>query len=384
MARILFTVPPLTGHLNPALAVAAVLQAQGHTVAWAIHATQLRDKLPAGAQIYALDDQAAFDLSVASPLVRGLESVRVFFEDFAMPLARSVLAPLEQAARAFQPDVMVVDHQMLGGALVARKLGLPWVSLVTTSASILRMSAMLDEWVEAQFLALQQDYLPASAVVQRPDFSPYQVVVFSVEALLGTQHERVLAPYVFVGPPQGSGRRAVDFPWEWLQKDSRRILVSLGTVSRDRDTRFFEVMMEAFTGLEVQAILVAPESLAAIAPPNVLVRAYVPQLELLGCVHAVICHAGHNTVCEALSRGLPLALAPIRDDQPVIARQVIDAGAGVFIRHGKVSPAMARKAILELLDNPELAKNAQKIAVELAAAHGEHTAAAAILQLVRA
>jgi UDP:flavonoid glycosyltransferase YjiC (YdhE family) len=40
MARILITVPPLTGHLNPALAVAAVLQQQGHEIAWAVHARQ--------------------------------------------------------------------------------------------------------------------------------------------------------------------------------------------------------------------------------------------------------------------------------------------------------------------------------------------------------
>jgi UDP:flavonoid glycosyltransferase YjiC (YdhE family) len=381
VARILLTVPPLTGHLNPALAVAEALRQQGHQIAWAVHSSQLGEKLPYGAPVYTLDDKAGFDLSVASPQVRGLESVRVFFEDFAIPLARSVLAPLERAVCDFQPDVMVVDHQMVGGALVARKLGIPWVSLVTTTASILRMSAMLDAWVEAQFLDLQQGYLLPCDIVPRPDFSPYRVIVFSVESLLGIQHERVEAPYVFAGPTQGSGRRQVEFPWDWLQHDCRRILVSLGTVSRDRDTRFFEIIMEAVAGLNVQAILVAPDVLAEQAPPNVLVQSYVPQLELLDHMHGVICHAGHNTVCEALARGLPLVVAPIRDDQPVIARQVIDAGAGIFMRHGKVSPAMARKAIVELLENGELARNARRISGEFATARGEETAAELIVAL---
>ncbi|MFC0845134.1 hypothetical protein ACFH04_15630 [Streptomyces noboritoensis] len=35
MSRFLFVVPPLTGHINPAAAVAAELTARGHEVAWA-------------------------------------------------------------------------------------------------------------------------------------------------------------------------------------------------------------------------------------------------------------------------------------------------------------------------------------------------------------
>ncbi len=384
MARILFSVPPLTGHLNPALAVAECLVEQGHQVAWAVHAKQIRDKLPPRAWVYPLDAEDADGPGIADPKVRGLESVRLFFEDYTLPLAERMLQPLEASARSFQPDVMVVDHQLPGGALVARKLGLPWASFVTTTASILKMSPMVDAWVANQYRALQSRYLPAELIVERPDFSPHRVVVFSTETLMGDAHDRVEAPYRFVGPAKGDGRRKVDFPWDWLQADSKKLLISLGTVSRDRDTRFFEVMMAALAELpEVQAVLVAPESLAALAPANVLVRDYVPQLELLDRVDAVICHAGHNTVCEALSRDLPLAVAPIRDDQPVIARQVIDAGAGLFIRHGKVSPAVAKATIEKLLSTPELVENARRLGADLRAAPGAAGAAEAVLELAR-
>jgi UDP:flavonoid glycosyltransferase YjiC (YdhE family) len=53
-----------------------------------------------------------------------------------------------------------------------------------------------------------------------------------------------------------------------------------------------------------------------------------------------------------LSFGLPLIVAPIRDDQPIVARQVIDAGAGLFMRYGKVTVATARAAVEELLREP--------------------------------
>lgn len=381
MARILFTLPPLVGHLNPALAVAAVLTRAGHDVAWAVHARRLGDRLPATARVYPLD---AGDVvtGIEAPKVRGLESVRLFFEDYALPLARQSLPLIEAAVKDFRPDVMVVDHQMPAGALVARKLQLPWVTLVTTTASILKLSDMLDAWVAEQYAGLQQAYLPAALRCQRPDFSPHAVVVFSIEALLAPDQARIDASYVFVGPTRGEGRTDIAFPWDWLRPDTRKLLVSLGTVSRDRDTRFFEVIMAALAGRDdIQAVMVAPASLAAQAPANVLVRDFVPQLTLLQQVDAVICHGGHNTVCEALLHGRPLALAPIRDDQPVIARQVIDAGAGLFMRHGKVTPNMARATIDELFGNPQLAASAARLGVELGAAPGAVGAADVILNL---
>ena len=378
MARILFTAPPLTGHINPALAVAQTLAMRGHEVAWAVHADQVAGILPPGTVVHPLGTSAPPG-NAAAAQARGLESVRLFFEEYALPMAKSVLEPMEAIARSFQPDVMVVDHQMIGGALVARKLDIPWVTLVTTTASILKMPPMLDGWLFEQFRALQEGYLPAQKPAARPDLSPERVIVFSVEALASQQ--RVEAPYLFVGPARGAGRRPVEFPWQWLKAEKKKLLVTLGTVSRNRDTRFFEVIMEALADLDLQAILVAPEELAARAPNNVLVRAYVPQLELLDRVDGVICHAGHNTVCEALARGLPLIVAPIREDQPWIARQVIDAGAGIFMRHGKVTPAAARGAIQNLLGDPAYAASAKKLSVELQAAPGEQGAARVVEDL---
>lgn len=126
----------------------------------------------------------------------------------------------------------------------------------------------------------------------------------------------------------------------------------------------------------------APEGLFK-APANVLVRPYVPQLELLDRAAAVVCHAGHNTVCEALARGLPLAVAPIRDDQPAVARQVVKAGAGVLLRHGKVTVAAARAAIERLLHDAALRVRAGEVAAALAATGGAAAAADIVEGLVK-
>lgn len=382
VARILFVVPPLVGHLNPALATAWALEREGHEIAWAADVSRIGARLPEGAQVYPLDDAtAAAALSDDAPAVRRLESVSLFWE-YALPLAERLVAPLEAAVQAFAPQVMVVDHQMLAGALVARRLGLPWVTLVTTSASILKTSPGVNAWIAEQYLSLQRRHLPPEAVVENPDFSPYRVIVFSVESIVGEVRARVEAPYAFVGPARAQGRRDVEFPWAWLRDDARKVLITLGTISRDHGTRFFEVMIEAMRELpQVQAVMVAPASLRPIAPDNVLIRDYVPQAELLRKVDAVICHAGHNTVCEALSEGLPLVVAPIRDDQPIVARQVIDAGAGLHMRYGKVTPATARARIERVLDDPGLALAARRLAETLRQAPGAEGAAQLIAEL---
>ncbi len=367
MARILIAVPPLTGHVNPALSVAAELAARGYEVRWAAHAALMGELIPDRQNILDLPIETNFmaGLQEKSQKVRGLASVQFLYEDFCLPLARRTLEPLEKVVRDFQPDLILCDHQMLAGALVARKTGLPWLSLVTTSASILKLSHVdvVEKWVVEQLRGLQSDYGVAEAeMIDRPDFSPHGVIVFSSPELVGHQHERFEATYHFVGPAFSHRPQIIDFPWARLNPEIPKVLVSLGTVSRDRGLRFYEVLIDALAGLPLQVVMVAPESLRARAPDHFIIQPRVPQLALLPHMTAVICHAGHNTVCESLSHGLPLIVAPIRDDQPVIAQQVVDAGAGLYMRHGKVSVAVARETMQHLLDEPVFRENAQRLA----------------------
>ena len=385
MARILFVVPPFPGHLYPALAVADALSGQGHRVAWATQVGAVVDGILPGAPVYDLPLRSAAAPDLDKVEARGLESVQTFFRDYAIPLAEQTLGALQAAVRSFRPDVLVVDHQVLAGALVARALQLPWITLATSSASIFKVHPTLDAWIAEALMPLQQAVLPPDRIVERPDFSPHGVIVFSIEALAGHERPRFEAAYHFVGATRGQGRPAIEFPWGWLRPDQRSILVTLGTVNARTAPRFFQVVMDAVATMpDLQAVLVASESLAAQAPANVLVRERVPQLALLEQVDAVICHAGHNTVCEALAQGLPLIVSPIRHDQPVVAEQVVARGAGLFLRHGKATAAATRAAIERLLAEPGYRERAQELAGQLRAAPGAAGAAALVAALIPA
>lgn len=167
------------------------------------------------------------------------------------------------------------------------------------------------------------------------------------DAALPGGHVHLVGPAV---APRGGGG---DFPWERIDPDRRLVLVSLGTANADAGGRF---LTEAVSALEmladrVQGVVVDPGGTLGAVPPGVIVRAHVPQLDLLARADAVVCHAGHNTVCETLWHGLPLVLAPIRDDQPIVAGQVVDAGAGVRVRFRRVDAARLATAIGTVLDD---------------------------------
>ena len=109
----------------------------------------------------------------------------------------------------------------------------------------------------------------------------------------------------------------------------------------------------------------------------------MPQLDLLPHLDAVVCHGGHNTVCESLWHGVPLVLAPIRDDQPIVAGQVVDSGAGVRVRFNRATEAHLTTAVERVLTDESFRAAAMRISRSFQAAGGS-TAAADHLERLRA
>ncbi|WP_133150670.1 glycosyltransferase, partial [Frankia canadensis] len=179
-------------------------------------------------------------------------------------------------------------------------------------------------------------------------------------------------------PPR---RRAAGgpFPWDWLDPDREAVLVSLGTVTREAGGRFLRAAAEGLLTLSerVQAIVVAPPGLVddLDAPADLYTAPYVPQVDLMPRLAAVVCHAGNNTVCEALAHGLPLVVAPVRDDQPVIGDQVVRSGAGLRIKFGRAGASVVAGAVRTVLSEPAHRQAAAGLRDAFAAAGGVAAAA---------
>lgn len=388
MARFLFVVPPFTGHVNPTIAVAAELVRRGHEVAWTGLPGATEALLPPGSTFVPATspEVAAYvdELGDRRPDLRGAAAFKFLQEEVLLPLAAAMVEGVDAAVDTFGADVLVVDQQALAGAVVARRRGLPWATSATTSAELVDPLAGLPLVAEAMHRArvdLQVAHGVAPEVAEAGDLrvSPHLVVAYTTAELVGDV--AIDAPICFVGSSTTGRPEVDDFPWDQLDPERPTVLVSLGTLNADAGERFWAAAADACRDAPWQAVFVAPDELVPDPPPNVVVRGRVPQLALLARVRAVVSHAGHNTVCESLAAGVPLVLAPIRDDQPVVAEQVVRAGAGVRVKFNRVKAADLRAAVETALDDADLRAAAERIARSFAAAGGAAAAADALESL---
>ena len=371
--RFLFVVPPLTGHVNPTISVARALEACGHEVAWVGHPGKVRPLLPPGARLFALPEDATADHAARvldkAATTRGAAALKFLWEDFLVPLARSMKPGIEAAVTEFAPDVMCVDQQAVAGGLVARARGLAWATLATTSAGISDPLASLPQvkkWFEDLIGTLEDE----ASLPRAGELSPRLVLAFTTPALVPA----VLPPhYKLVGPSIADRPETAAFPFERLTRPC--VLVSMGTVNAEASGRFYGVAIDALADQPYQVVLVAPPDRVPRVPSNFITQRYVPQLALLSRMDAVVCHGGHNTTVEALAHGLPLVIAPIKDDQPIVADQVVAAGAGIRIKFGRVQALELRDAVARALTDPALRAGAMHVRDSFASAGGPDAAA---------
>jgi MGT family glycosyltransferase len=380
MSRFLFVVPPLAGHVNPAFGICDALGRRGHEVAWAGSERLLRPMLGPDAvicQTRMRPFRGQGDLGAAA--------VKSLWAEFAVPLARYTLPAIEQAVIQYRPDVIVADQHAFAGPIAAHRHGLPWASLAPSSLELTRPYQALpkvDAWMRAQLESLWADAgLPAEEYFDLR-FSPYLVVAFTTAALTGT----VAFPehFALVGPAIAD-RPAPDFPWERLDPGRRHVLVTVGTMAIDISDDFYLRAVAALQPLadRMQGIMVTLPEAIPDPPENVIVAARVPLLQLLPQLDAVVCHAGLSTVCETLTYGVPLVVAPVGRDQPVTAAQVVAAGAGVRVKYGRVRPDQLRSAITTVLDDPAYRAAAARLRDSFTAAGGAHAAAQRLERLAR-
>ncbi len=393
MARFLFVVPPFTGHINPTLGVAAELVARGHEVAWTGVPGLTESVLPEGATfVSAVAPEVAAHVAEVGERrddARGASAFKFLMEEVLLPLADHMVDGVQAAVEALQPDVLVVDQQALAGAVVGRRGGLTWVTSATTSAELVDPLAAFPKVGEAMHqlrVDLQRRHGVAEAVAAHGDLrlSPHLVVAYTVEELTGplagTPAGEV--PVAFVGPSVGGRPAPEPFPFERLSSTGPNVLVSLGTLNAEVGGRFWGAAADAFRARpDWTGTFVAPEGLVPDPPSNIVVQRRVPQQELLDRMAAVVSHSGHNTVCESLASGLPLVLAPIRDDQPVVADQVVRAGAGVRVKFARVRAEHLVDGIERALTDDDVRANARRIGDALGRAGGAVAAADALERL---
>ena len=368
---------PFSGHTNPTLGLARALTDMGHRVTY-VHSPTWRAAVErTGAAFVPYDDYP----SRPRP---SLEQVRCW--DAAYRTALRIGGDY---------DCLVYEMLFTSGKALADRLGIVPVRLFSTFAlnervledfgrsggwyltslfRLPRLRALVSKRLSRRF-GWRYDDLVDEITRNGPDLNiAYTTRGFQVRA------EDFPAPrYAFVGAAVG-GRAPSGF--DAPAGSGPLVYVSLGT-RLNTSARFFRSCVEAFRGTGARVIMsigdsVRPGRLGPL-PPTIAVRRSVPQLEVLSRASLFITHGGMNSVNEALYYGVPMVVVPMGNDQPTVARRVVELGLGEALDARSATPAALRGAALRVMSDQGCRARLDGFQKETRAAGGNAEAARLII-----
>ncbi|NML69303.1 hypothetical protein HHL23_05790 [Chryseobacterium sp. RP-3-3] len=384
MAKFVFVVPPLTGHVNPTLSIGAELLQRGHKVAWISLDKNLSTKLPVGGELLLIqydqtdeekrESESYLDI-ISKKVVYGIDSIKFLYDDVLIPLNRHCYNGIVTLLKQYQPDMVIGDHQLFAAAIAAKKLNLPYSTSVTAPAAIKMMDELpkVHEWEVNKIIELQKEL----GVTENRSLASSDLLTLVLTSKYFFGEMDLPENYQFTGPVLTERRISSEFDWDRFKSSTnKKILVSIGTTfDHDHKKVFFQKVVDAFKDEDMTVVLVSDPKLFDSWPENFMVYHQVPQLDLLPHLDGVVCHGGHNTVSEALSNGLPLVVIPIAYDQSHVAGRVVRTGAGERLNFNRFKSHHLNEAVKNILNNPEYKEAAETVRESFTEAGGTTTAA---------
>lgn len=401
--------PPFPSHVQVFGTLAAALMRRGHqaTVVVQEGAETFLPKgvphvlipAPDGRSTRALIDQAARPEGILGVLRTVANSAAA---------TDNLCQHLPGAIDSLGVDAIVADQMEPAGGLVARHLGIPYLSLACAlplerdehipppyldwpyasdekglkrnrggemvARFLLRgQRQMIRQWAARFGLSdietLEDCLSPLGTIAQLPQALDYP----------RKQSPRAL---VHVGPIREAAAQGA-LPYEI---DPRRpfVFMSLGTLQGQR-LSLFRAVARACKKLEVQLLVahcggLTPEQASTI--DATFVTDFAPQREVLARADICVTHGGQNTVLDALEAGKPLVVIPIAFDQPGIAARVVHHGVGTKLSPRFLTARKAQAAIEKLLSDQNYSARARSVGHAIRASDGLICAVAAIEKLI--
>lgn len=371
--RVLCTCLPGTGHFLPMVPQARALAVAGHDVAFATAAEYCPSvekagfaALPAGISLPDQLEEAGRRYREAD-LAPGKER----FESFVPRMLGGVAAPARAADLVpiiadWRPDVVVHDETEFGGPLAAARAGIPYAD---QSVGILRplgmarlagrsLAPLAAEWgvdtgpYGGMFRYLYLDVCPPSLQTAEISQVPVAHPVHNLSVM---------------GAP--------DAPvpdWMGALGDAPTVYVSLGTVF-NRDKAVFAAILEGLRDEPLNVIVTVgsdndPADLGP-QPGHVHVERFIPQALVLPHCHVVV-NQGGTAILDILGHGLPILVLPQGANQFHNAEACVTSGVGRSLLPGEVTPAIVRRELTVLLEEPRYRERAGDIQAELTAMPG--------------
>lgn len=397
MAKALFLSLPLHGHTNPSLPLVRELARRGEEIIY----------YSSDAFATKIQQAGAHYRPYRNAFLKDMRDVPDRMEELGWLLMRTTGEVLGQELDAFgaeRPDYVITDSVAPWGRCVAILLGMPWVASVPTFAFSRRVVAyafahgVRPPKNARLILSKMRHTINALRLSRRlrrlHGVSPGLAnLLFSYSDLNIVYTSRYFQPraetfddrFQFVGPSMTPRTETAGFPWEQVRHPVV-VYVSLGTLF-NMDATFYRNCFEAFRTEDYQVILSVGENVTAgalgPAPPNFIVRTYVPQLEVLRRTTVFVTHGGMNSVSESLGNGVPVVAIPQMSEQAIVGRRVEELGAGLYLAKGEVTAEKLRELVQRILAEDRFRRQAALVRESFEAAGGVVQAADKIMEFTK-
>ncbi len=410
--KVLIASTPLSGHLNPLLAIGRILIDEGHEVL-GLSASVMRDRIQAiGAAFRAFPAAADVDLSNRDALFPewkkippGPERLRFAFERVYVDAIPAQNDGLRKVLQEFPADVVIGDDFLFGvlPMLLGPRSGRPPIILCGTmflhclrddsAPHLLGLPPAISDAQREEYAALSKErdrvldepvrrYLNAClaglgvepismdllhALVALPD-AYMQLTVPSFEF-----PRRDLPSSVhFVGALPILPNQVPVPAWAHELDGSRKVvLATQGTLS---NFDFGQLVAPTLAALanepDVLVVVTAGgrpiDAIPGPTPSNVRLASYLPFEWLLPKVDALVTNGGYGSVNQALSFGIPIVGAGLTEDKADVNARVAWSGVGINLATNEPTPEVLRAAVRDVLDKPNYRSRASAMAKEFA------------------
>jgi MGT family glycosyltransferase len=157
-----------------------------------------------------------------------------------------------------------------------------------------------------------------------------------------------------------------DQPWVHVTEGTMHTQepILLRTAARALGGRPMHVIMTAGDRRDPATLDLGPRA------ANVRVERWLSHKYLFPRTDVVVTTGGAGTVMTALEAGVPLVVVPTEWDKPENAQRVVEAGAGLRLSPGRLTPARLRAAVERVLGEPSFRMNARRLAASFARYQG--------------
>ena len=409
--RILFANIPADGHFGPLTALAVYLKSEGHDVRWYTGASYASKIERLGIPFYLFNkarEVTVHNIDEVFPQRKKIKNHvnKVVFDICSYFIERGpeFYEDIQDINRSFDFDILICDSAFTGLSFVREKLykhtvaiGVlplcessnllppPIMGLTPAATMAGRVFHALLRWLTNNVLLkkphalIDEQFRKAGMTRNGKNLFDVQIsksTLFLQSGTPGFEYKREkISPHIhFIGPLlpyRGHSKFIMNFE-EKLRRYQRILLVTQGTFEGDVN-KLIVPSIEAFKGTDsLLVVTTAGWQTAALREryqdfENIVIEDFIPFNEIMPYADAFISNGGYGGVMHSIIHKLPMVLAGIHEGKNEICARVGYFNLGLNLRTERPKPGAIRKAVDEVLSNPQYQKNVEDLSAEFKA-----------------